>query len=86
MNSLSPRQTAIYIGVFSALITMAAITITFFLKPDSIIAVAIIAGMTVFIVVFIFSSSFINNIIFEKISPIYKTIQNISISKKDISK
>jgi two-component system phosphate regulon sensor histidine kinase PhoR len=65
---------------------MAGIFITFLLKPVSIYPVTVITGMTVFIVVFIFSSSFINNIILEKISPIYKTIQNISASKKDISK
>jgi two-component system phosphate regulon sensor histidine kinase PhoR len=86
MNSLSPRQTAIIIGIFSALITMAGIVITFYTNPDIVYPVALIAGMTAFLVVFIFASSFINNIIFEKISPIYKTIQNISISKKDITK
>ncbi len=86
MNSLSPRQTAIYIGIFSALMTVAGTGITLFLNPESIYAVALIAGMTVFIVVFVFSSSFINNIIFERISPIYKTIQNINVSKKDITK
>jgi two-component system phosphate regulon sensor histidine kinase PhoR len=86
MNALSPRQTAIYIGLFSALITVAGIAITFFLKLDSVYPVALITGMTAFIVVFIFSSSFINNIIFEKISPIYKTIQSINVSKKDITK
>jgi two-component system phosphate regulon sensor histidine kinase PhoR len=86
MNSLSPRQTAIFIGIFSALITMAGIVITFYINPDIVYPVALIAGMTAFLVVFIFASSFINNIIFEKISPIYKTIQNISISKKDITK
>lgn len=86
MNSLSPRQTAIFIGIFSALVTMAGIVITFYIKPALIYPAALIAGMTAFLVVFIFASSFINNIIFEKISPIYKTIQNISISKKEITK
>lgn len=86
MNSLSPRQTSIYIGIFSALITMAGIVINFFLKPVSIYPVILITGMITFLAVFIFSSSFINNIILEKISPIYKTIQNVSISKKDIAK
>ncbi len=86
MNTLSPRQTALFIGIFSALISMAGTIITFYIKPDLYYPVALIAGMTDFLVVFIIASSFINNIIFEKISPIYKTIQNISISKKDITK
>ena len=86
MKSLSPRQTAIYIAIFSALVIVAGIGITLLLKVDNIYPVALIAGLTAFIVVYVYSSSFINNIIFEKISPIYKTIQNISVSKKDITK
>jgi two-component system phosphate regulon sensor histidine kinase PhoR len=56
------------------------------LKADNIYTVTLITGMTVFIAVYAFSSSFINNIIFERISPIYKTIQNVNVSKKDITK
>lgn len=86
MNSLSPRQTAIYIAIFSAMMIIAGIAIALLLKADSIYPVALIAGMTAFIAVYAFSSSFINSIIFEKISPIYKTIQNINVSKKDITR
>ena len=86
MNSLSPRQTAIYIAIFSALVILAGTGITFLLKVDNIYTVVLIVALTAFIVVYLFTSSFINNIIFEKISPIYKTIQNINVSKKDITK
>ncbi len=86
MNSLSPRQTAIYIAVFSALMIVAGTAVIFYLKADNIYTVTLIAAMTAFIAVYAFSSSFINNIIFEKISPIYRTIQNINVSKKDLTR
>lgn len=85
MNSLSPRQAAIYIALFAAILTVAATTVSNLLNIHGFIIISLIAGMIIFIAVFIFSSSYINRIIFQKIIPLYKTIQNVSTSKKDIS-
>ncbi|MFO7657095.1 MAG: ATP-binding protein [Bacteroidales bacterium] len=84
MNSLTPRQTAIYIALFASFVTVAAIVIIYLMHLKGVALLALIAGLIVFLSVFIFSSSYINKIILQKIIPLYKTIQNVSISKKDI--
>ncbi|MBN2612276.1 MAG: sensor histidine kinase [Bacteroidales bacterium] len=84
MNSLTPRQTAIYIALFASFVTVAAVIVIYLLNLKGGELLALIAGLLVFLSVFIFSSSYINKIILQKIIPLYKTIQNVSISKKDI--
>ncbi len=85
MNSLSPRQTAIYIALISSLLVAAGILITNLLIRQGTILIALIAGLLIFIVVFLFSSTYINRIIQEKIIPLYRTIQNVSITKKNLT-
>lgn len=86
MNSLSPRQTAIYIGVFAGLLAVAGIVLSRLINFGGIYTTSVIAGMLIFIAVYTFSSTYINGIISEKINPIYRTIQSIGIQKKDITK
>ncbi len=86
MSLLSPRQTAINMALFSAFITGIGIVLSLVFHSENIFYPVVIAGLSVFIVVYIFTVSFLTNFIYKKISPIYKTIQNVSASKKDVIK
>lgn len=84
MNSTSPRQLAIYIGLLLSLITGVVIAIihathfqSFWL--EFIIAVVLTFGVVYFIVYY-----WLNGFIFEKINPIYKTIHQINIPVKEL--
>ncbi len=85
MNAPTPRLISIYIAIFGSVIVAAAILLTWYFHSESVIPSAIIASLSVFILVYILSSSFLNKFIYKKINPIYKTIHNIGLLKKDLT-
>jgi two-component system phosphate regulon sensor histidine kinase PhoR len=86
MKSSSPRQLAAYIALLFALIFGGTIYLLFRYKPEHIGTFAIIATIAFLILGFYIIYYTLNNFIFEKIQPVYKTIHDFSLSQKELKK
>src|SRR6056297_3203004 len=86
MKRISPKQTAINIALISAAISAIVLVILFFSEAEMAVLPIIFGILTIFIVVYIAVYYTLNNFIFEKINPIYKTIHNKNIPEKELRK
>lgn len=86
MNSVSPRQQAILIAVISAIFSILAGLSTMFIKEQNHYVSIIFIGLLVFFVVFLFVFYFLNNFIFKRLKPIYKTIHSYKFSEEQLKR
>lgn len=81
MQTKSPQQQAIIIALLSAFITgLAGLTMFLFDEPNYFLTLLFV-GLLVFISVFLIVFYSLNNFIFKKLKPIYKTIKSINYSE-----
>ncbi|MBN1597161.1 MAG: sensor histidine kinase [Bacteroidales bacterium] len=78
MRKSSPRQLAIIIALITSVITVGGGIIIIIIKESNIFVSILFIALLVFFSVFIIVFYSLNNFIFEKIKPIYKTIQQIN--------
>jgi two-component system phosphate regulon sensor histidine kinase PhoR len=86
MNSTSPRQMAISIGVLASLITALVLLFAENTGYQPFWLPLIFAMLCVFIIVYLIVYYWLNGFIFEKINPIYKTIHQVNIPEKSLRK
>ncbi len=86
MKRISPKQTAINIALTSSAISAIVLVILFFSDRELSVLPIIFGILTIFIVIYIAVYYTLNNFIFEKINPIYKTIHNKNIPEKELRK
>jgi two-component system phosphate regulon sensor histidine kinase PhoR len=84
MKTATPRQMAIFIAFFSSLIPGIAMLITFSLKNLNYLLTIILSLLVIFIVIYIFVYYVISAFIFDKITPIYKTIYDRNIPEDEL--
>ena len=84
MKNSSPKQMATIIAFITAVIAGITELILEFPSTQNRILVMIFSVMLIFISIYIIVYFLLNNFIFEKINPIYKTILNLNISEKEI--
>jgi two-component system phosphate regulon sensor histidine kinase PhoR len=84
MKTATPRQMAIFIAFFSSLIPGIAMLITFSLKNFNYLLTIILSLLIIFIVIYIFVYYVISAFIFDKITPIYKTIYDRNIPEDEL--
>jgi two-component system phosphate regulon sensor histidine kinase PhoR len=82
MKTLSPKQQAIIVALLSSLITLIAGVLIILFGKENIYVELIFFGLIDFFVVFLIVYYSLNNFIFNRLKPIYKTIQNINFSEK----
>jgi len=86
MSTSSPRKLAISISlVISAIIIAAGLVLTF-LRNTSYYVVLFFIALVVFFAIFLVIFYSLNSFIFEKIKPIYKTIQSVSFDENRLKK
>lgn len=86
MKAISPKQVAIYIAALPSVLFVLAFTATTNLSGGYLL-IAIVGLMALlFVTVYFLASYFIDNFIFEKIKPIYRTIHDTRISGKELKK
>lgn len=84
MHNQSPKRQAIIIAVLSAIFSYVAGLITMLLsEPNHFVNQAFIS-LLVFFVVFLLVFYFLNDFIFKKLKPIYKTIHTVNFSEKKL--
>jgi two-component system phosphate regulon sensor histidine kinase PhoR len=81
MQSITPKQQAILIALFTSVITVGAGFILFIFEDMNYYATLLFVGLLVFVLVFLIVFYSLNSFIFKKLKPIFKTIQNIKYSE-----
>lgn len=84
MQTTSPKRLAIIISVISAISTIGAGIIIKIFGESSFAILLIFIGLLVFFVIYLFVFYALNQFIYKRIKPIYKTIQNISQSEEKL--
>jgi two-component system, OmpR family, phosphate regulon sensor histidine kinase PhoR len=84
MSTTSPRKLAIIVALISSFITLLAGMIVLIIKDPNYILSLIFVVLVVFFSVFIITYYSINNFIFQKIKPLYKAIQSVNITEKEL--
>jgi two-component system phosphate regulon sensor histidine kinase PhoR len=82
----SPRQLAFLISLIIAFICAAMVIMSLFLDIGQPLVMILASIVIAFIIAFFLIYYTVNNFIFEKINPIYKTIANIPINKDELKK
>jgi two-component system, OmpR family, phosphate regulon sensor histidine kinase PhoR len=82
MNKSSPRNQAILISTIAAILSCFIFFLAFNIARENIILVTIISGLVVFVVVYSMIYFFLRNFIQKKLTPIYKTLDNLRHSEK----
>lgn len=86
MNSVSPRQQAIIIAVFTAVFSILAGLSAMFIKEQNHYVTIVFIGLLVFFLVFLLVFYSLNNFIFKKLKPIYKTIHSYKFSEEQLKR
>ena len=86
MKTASPRVMALLISLFAAFASGLVLAIVPDFADSSSILVILGTMLFVFIAIYVVVHILIVQFIFEKINPIYKTIQNLSIPEKQLKK
>lgn len=81
MNTLSPKQQAVIIALVAGISTILAGISLLFIRNQNPYLTFIFVGLAVFFIVFLLVYYSLNNFIFNKIKPIYKTIQSYKFSE-----
>lgn len=86
MKTSSPKQMAIYISIIASLIAGLMMIFILGIHEGNYVLPLIFSVLTIFIITYIIVFFMLNNFIFEKIHPIYKTIQKLNIPEKELKK
>jgi two-component system phosphate regulon sensor histidine kinase PhoR len=82
----TPRQLAFIISLIISIVCVTLVILSLFLDIGHPIIMIIASIIIAFIIAFFLIYYAVNNFIFEKINPIYKTIENIPITKDELRK
>ncbi len=82
----APRQLAFIISLIISVISATLVIMSLFLNIGNNLVMIIISMGLTFTIAFFLIYYAVNNFIFEKINPIYKTIANIPINKDELKK
>jgi two-component system phosphate regulon sensor histidine kinase PhoR len=86
MKTATPRQTAIFIALFTALVAGLAMLLTYSLREFNYILLMVFSLLAIFIVTYTFVSYFLGKIILKRINPILKTIYDSDIPEDIVEK
>ena len=82
----TPRQLALLISLIISFVCATLVIMSLFLDIGQPLVMIIASVVIAFIIAFFLIYYAVNNFIFEKINPIYKTIENIPITKDELKK
>lgn len=75
---------AVFIALISAIITGVAQLVLYIPESNNDVLILVFSLMLIFIVIYVAVYYMLNNFMFEKVNPIYKTVQSFNISEKDL--
>ena len=80
------RQLAFLISLIITFLGATLVILSLFLDIANPLVLVVVSGVITFLVSFFLIYYAVNNFIFEKINPIYKTIENIPVTKEELRK
>jgi two-component system phosphate regulon sensor histidine kinase PhoR len=86
MKNSSPRQLAFLIAIASSLVCGIFTSLASYLLLDDKLYLIIAAMVISFIISYLIISYAVNNFILEKINPIYKSLENMPVTKQELRK
>jgi len=86
MKALSPKRVSLYIAICTTLFFILVSVFSFSITGKLLLFLSFLGGLGLFLLVFFIAYYFIDNFIFDKIKPIYKTIHSTQISGKELRK
>ncbi|MBN2486519.1 MAG: sensor histidine kinase [Bacteroidales bacterium] len=87
MKTITPKQQAIYIAVFSTIVTVVSgLAIHFFAKGINFYIDLVFVGLLEFFIVYLIVFYSLNNFIFNRLKPIYKTIHSINFTEGSLKR
>jgi len=86
MKSFTPRELAILIASILALLFGGSILLFYIIQPEKWWIYLAITSIIFFLLGFFIIYQTLNNFLFDKIQPIYKTIHDFAISQKELKK
>jgi len=86
MKTFTPRELALLIAGFFAILFGGSIYLFYLYDPKLIWLFALLASIVFFVMAYFIIQQTLNNFIFDKIQPIYKTIHDFAISQKELKK
>lgn len=86
MRNSSPRRLAIIISIFTSVLSVAGGLLILSTGKSNLIALLIFIGLVVFFLTYLIVFYSMNSFIFERIKPIYKTIQSVSYAEDKLRK
>lgn len=85
MKSLSAKQVALYIALFAVVLFLILTLLTSFSGHYYVLSL-VLGGVILFVAIYLLTIIFLNNFIFQKIKPIYRTIHSINTPGQDFYK
>ncbi len=82
----TPRQLALLISLIISIVCAVLVVISLFLDIVHPLIMILASAVLAFVIAFFLVYYAVNNFIFEKINPVYKTIENIPITKDELKK
>ncbi|MFC2112979.1 sensor histidine kinase [Bacteroidota bacterium] len=84
MKNSSPKQLAILISLVSSLVCVLFVSLSAYLSIENSLFIILLALVISFTISFLLIYFSINNFIHEKINPIYKSLENIPLTKREL--
>ena len=86
MKPSSPKQMAVYISIVASALSGGMMVYLVQAENGSQLLPIIFSVLSIFIITYIITYYLLNDFIFKKINPIYKTIQRYNLSQKELQK
>ncbi len=86
MKTFTPRELSILIASFFAILFGGSIYLFYLYDPKLTWLFALLASLVFFVLAYFILQQTLNNFIFDKIQPIYKTIHDFAISQKELKR
>lgn len=86
MQPLSPKQQAVILAIITSIITFISGLMLVLFNISNNLLVLVFIGLLVFLIVFVVVFYSLNNFIFNRLKPIYKTIYNVNLSEEQLKR
>jgi two-component system phosphate regulon sensor histidine kinase PhoR len=86
MKNSSPRQLAFLISIASSLVCGGFTSLAAYLLLDNKLYLILVAMLVSFVISYLVISYAVTNFILEKINPIYKSLENMPVTKQELKK
>jgi len=86
VKNLTPKQLAFFIAALASMLVILTVTAICQINLDNIILLVLAGAVFIFLLIYFVIYRLLHTLIIDRINPIYKTIHNVIISQKELTK